>query len=258
MGSFIVDERKAMAFIDPNTKQLRIQPARIQSYGDQFNSTASSVNNSPQVNFNGMAYDSDNSELTRLITGPSDVMMSGVFGGLPGQRYEDGRFVMEANSGPLLIGPPEAFYAFTSIRTDGTPEEEDDYDTEQEFDDDCDLITAFLDMSDDDADGQEPELAEEDITSPTTTDAPDSTPARPRGMTNILDHLDRGVVSSFRNHQDRHRHTSGLPHDYNQDSTPIRDGRTADDVMTPLRKRRGGGILKKTAVRRMPVMGGFS
>jgi len=255
MGSFIVDEKKAMAFIDPNTKQLRIQPARI-PYTDPFNSTASSVNNSPQVNFNGMTYDSDQSDFPRLITGPSDVMMSGVFGGMPGQRYEDGRFVMEANNGPLLIGPPEAFYPFTSIRTDGTPEEEDDYDTEEEFEDDVDLITAFLDMEDDDED--EPEFFDDEITSPATTDAPDSTPAGPRSMAQMLDHLDRGVVSSFRNHQDRHRHVSQLPHDFNQDSTPIRDGRTADDVMTPLRKRKGGGILKNKTPRRMPVMGGFS
>jgi hypothetical protein len=75
-------------------------------------------------------------------------------------------------------------------------------------------------------------------------------------MVQMLNHLDRGVVSSFRNNQDRHRHTSKLPHDFNQDSTPIRDGRTADDVMTPLRKRKGGGILKKTP--RRPVMGSFA
>jgi hypothetical protein len=257
MGSFIVDENKAMAFIDPNTKQLRIQPAR-QPFIDPFNSTASSVHNSPQVNFAGLAYESDTSDFPRLMNGPSDVMMSGVFGGMPGQRYEDGRFVMEANNGPLLIGPPEAFYPFTSIRTDGTPEEEDDYDTEEEFDDDVDLLTAFLDMEDDDED--EPGFFDEEITSPATTDAPpDSTPAGPRSMVAMLDHLDRGVVSSFRNNQDRHRHVSQFSHDMTQDSTPIRDGRNADDVMTPLRKRKGGGILKKPATpRRMPLMGGFS
>ncbi|KIV99774.1 uncharacterized protein PV09_08580 [Verruconis gallopava] len=251
MGSFIVDEKKAMAFIDPNTKQLRIQPARI-PHVDPFYSTASSVNNSPQVNFSSMAYDSDNSDFPRLLTGPSDVMMSGVFGGLPGQRYEDGRFVMEAN-GPLLIGPPEAFYPFTSIRNDGTPEDDDDdYMTEEEFDDDVDLITAFLDVE---GDEDEPEFAEDDITSP-TTDAADETPLARRS---ILAHLDGGIVSSFRNHQDRHRHASKLPHDRNLDSTPIRDGRTADEVMTPLRKRKGsGGIHKSKPPRRMPLIGGFS
>jgi hypothetical protein len=256
MGSFIVDEKKAMAFIDPNTKQLRIQPARIPLV-DPFNSIASSANNSPQVNFSGMAYDSDNSDLTRLITGPSDVMMSGVFGGLPGQRYEDGRFVMEAN-GPLLIGPPEAFYPFTSIRADGTPDEEDEYLTEEEFEDDVDLITAFLDMEDDE-DEDELDFADEDFTSPTTTDAPDTTPHSRNRSKSWLEHLDSGIVSSFRNHQDRHRHASKLPHDFNQDSTPIRSGKTADDVMTPLRKRKGGGILKtKAPPRRIPLIGGFS
>jgi hypothetical protein len=254
MGSFIVDEKKAMAFIDPNTKQLRIQPARV-PFLDTFNSTASSVNNSPQVNFNGMVYDSDNSDFPRLITGPSDVMMSGVFGGLPGQRYEDGRFVMEAN-GPLLIGPPEAFYPFTSIRADGTPDEEDEYLTEEEFEDDVDLLTAFLDV---DGDEDELDFVDEDITSPTTTDAPDNTPHARKESTSWLNHFDRGVVSSFRNHQDRHRHASKLPHDFNQDSTPIRDGKAADEVMTPLRKRKGSGILKNTAPpRRMPLIGGFS
>lgn len=243
-----------MAFIDPNTKQLRIQPARV-PFLDPFHSTTSSVNNSPQVNFNGMAYDSDNSDFPRLLTGPSDVMMSGVFGGLPGQRYEDGRFVMESN-GPLLIGPPEAFYPFTSIRADGTPDEEDEYMTEEEFEDDVDLITAFLDMEDED---EEPEFDEDDITSPTTTDAPDSTPHGRNRSKSWLDHFDPAIVSSFRNNQDRHRHASKLPHDFNQDSTPIRSGKTADEVMTPLRKRKGGGILKtKAAPRRMPLIGGFS
>lgn len=257
MGSFIVDENKAMAFIDPNTKQLRIQPARL-PFLDPFNSTASSANNSPQVRFNTLAYESDNSEFPRLITGPSDVMMSGVFGGMPGQRYEDGHFVMEAN-GPLLIGPPEAFYPFTSIRADGTPDSnEDEYMSEDESEDDGDIIATFFDLDEYDVE-EEPDLGEEDITSP-TTDGPDSTPAHHARTTSqsLLDHFDRGVVTSFRSHQDRHRYNSKLPHDLDPNSTPVRSGKTAEEVMTPTRKRKSGGILKTRAPRRLPVMGGFS
>jgi hypothetical protein len=263
MGSFIVDEKKAMAFIDPRTKQLRIQRARL-PYFDPFrqNSTGSSAGNSPQVAFQNLAYDSDNSELSRLLTGPSDVMMSGVFGGLPGQRYQDGRFVVEAN-GPLLIGPPEAFYPFASFRADGTPdtESEEEFTTEDEFDDDVDLLTAFLDMDEFDESDVAPEIDDEDIMSPTTTDAIESIPTqggRTRSVSQaLINHFDRGVVNSFRNNQDRYRHVSKLPHDYSNISTPVRQGKTAEELMTPPRKRKNP-VAHDSASRRLPVMGSFA
>jgi hypothetical protein len=261
LGSFVVDQQKAMAFIDPNTKQLRIQRARS-PFVNPFlqNSTESSAGNSPQVPFQVLAYDSDQSSQSHLFTGPSDVMMSGVFGGVPGQRYQNGRFVVEA-PGQLLIGPPEAFYPFIPIRDDGTPDSDIDEEitTEDEFEDDGDLLSFFLDMDgEDDDDDDDDEELDDDATSPTTTDAAEATPSHTRNISQaMIDHFDRGVVNSFRNNQDRYRTVSRLPHDTSSLSTPVRRGKTAETLMTPPRKRKSSNTHEQRAVRRLPVMGGF-
>ncbi|TLD37472.1 hypothetical protein E2P81_ATG04284 [Venturia nashicola] len=258
MGSFVVDEQKAMAFIDPNTRQLKIHRARVPFLGATRSGMAtpgSTTSNSPQVSSQNLTYESDNSEVSHGIQRPFDVMMSGVFGGMPGQRYQDGRFVVEAN-GPMLIGPPEAFYPFVSTRPDGTIEvDSDDFDTEDDSEGDCNIIDAFLDMGDYD-DEEEPEIEEEESTSPPPTDAADHTPTQKRSVTeHLIRNFDRGIISSFRNNQDRSRQLSGRPHISNM-STPVRDGRTAEDIMTPPRKRKRSGTHEKT-LRRAPLMGRF-
>jgi hypothetical protein len=259
LGSFVVDQKKAMAFIDPNTKQLRIQRARS-PFVNPFlqNSTESSAGNSPMVPFQALAYDSDHSSQSHLFTGPSDVMMSGVFGGVPGQRYQNGRYVVEA-PGQLLIGPPEAFYAFTSFRADGTPDtdEDEEFTTEDEFEDDGDLLACFLDINGGDDDVDE-DLDEDDITSPTTTDAAEAAPSHNRNISQaLINHFDRGVVNSFRNNQDRYRTVSRLPHDTSNLSAPVRSGKTAETLMTPPRKRKSTNAHEKQTARRLPMMGGF-
>jgi hypothetical protein len=265
MGSFVIDDKKAMAFIDPRTKQLKIHRARVPFLGATRSGQAtpgSSTTNSPQVSTQNLVYDSDTSDLSHLLARPSDVMMSGVFGGVPGQRYQDGRFVIEAN-GPMLIGPPEAFYPWNSIKADGTPDDDSDagFDTEGSFDDDddCDILT-FLDMGEYDNE-EEPELDEEESTSPTATDALENTPTQKGHSRNISEALmrnfDRGIVSSFRNNQDRYRQVSKLPHDMDSMSAPVRDGRTAEDLMTPPRKRKRSSAHDKIP-RRVPMMGGFN
>lgn len=258
MGSFVVDEQKAMAFIDPNTRQLKIHRARVPFLGATRSGMAtpgSTTSNSPQVCSQNLAYESDNSEVSHSIQRPFDVMMSGVFGGLPGQRYQDGRFVVEAN-GPMLIGPPEAFYPFVSTRPDGTIEvDSDDFDTEDDSDGNCNIIDAFLDMGDYE-DDEEPEVDEEESTSPPPTDAADQTPTQKRSVTeHLIRNFDRGIIGSFRNNQDRSRQLSGRPHISNM-SAPVRDGRTAEDIMTPPRKRKRSGTHDK-APRRAPLMGRF-
>ncbi|QDS75592.1 hypothetical protein FKW77_006280 [Venturia effusa] len=258
MGSFVVDEQKAMAFIDPNTRQLKIHRARAPFVGATRSGMAtpgSTTSNSPQVLSQNLAYESDNSDLSHGIQRPFDVMMSGVFGGLPGQRYQDGRFVMEAN-GPMLIGPPEAFYPFVSARADGTIEvDSDDFDTEDDSEIDCNIIDAFLNMGDYE-DEEEPEIDEEESTSPPPSEAADKTPAQKRSVTeHLIRNFDRGIVSSFRNNQDRSRQLSGLPHTGNR-AAPVRDGRTAEDLMTPPRKRKRSSAHDNTT-RRAPPMGRF-
>jgi hypothetical protein len=260
LGSFTHDRRKVLCDTDPTTGKFRIRERVSIPVLNPFhpNSTESSAGNSPQVPLQGLVYDSDQSDLTHLFTGPSDVMMSGVFGGVPGQRYQNGHFVIEAN-GPLLIGPPEAFYPFTSFNSDGTPEtdDEEEISTEDEFEDDVDIFTAFLDVREDD-DEDEEELEEDDSTSPTVTDVADSTPTHARSISQaMIDHFDRGVVNSFRTNLDRHRMISRLPQDKSTVSAPLRTGKTAETVMTPSRKRKSSSTHEKTP-RRLPVMGGFN
>lgn len=258
MGHFVVDEKKAMAFIDPRTKQLKIHRARVPFLGatrvgeDTHGSTTS---NSPQVSSHNLVYDSDNSDFSQLYRRPSDPAMSGVFGGVPGQRYQDGRFVMETN-GPLM-GPPEAFFAFTSVQADGTLDENTDgYHTEEESEDDRNIFDAFCDM-DDYEDEEEPDVDREESTSPPPTDAADDTPKQKRSVTeHLMRNFDRGIVSSFRNNQDRYRQVSRLPHDISNMSAPVRHGKTAEDLMTPPRKRKRLNGKDKTR-RHRPVMGSF-
>ncbi|KAF2432778.1 hypothetical protein EJ08DRAFT_113376 [Tothia fuscella] len=258
LGTFDHDRRKYLCDTDPTTGKFRIRERVSKPLVNPFlqNSTESSADSSPQVPLQNFTYDSDHSDLTHLFTGPSDVMMSGVFGGVPGQRYQNGRFVVEANA-PLLIGPPEAFYPFTSLRSDGTPEtdDEDEISTEDDFDDDVDIFTAFLDVDSHD-DEDEESLEEDESTSPTATDVADSTPTRNISQA-LIEHFDRGVVNSFRNNQDRYRTVSRLPHDKSKLSAPLRSGKNAETVMTPSRKRKNSNPHEKTP-RRLPVMGGFN
>jgi hypothetical protein len=262
LGSFVVDQQKAMAFIDPNTKQLRIQRARSPFLNPFLqNSTESSAGNSPQVPFQALSYDSDQSSQSHLFTGPSDVMMSGVFGGVPGQRYQNGRYVVEA-PGQLLIGPPEAFYAFTSFRADGTPDTDgfEDLATEdEEFDNDGDLLDYFLDMDADDDEDEEEDMDGDESSTPLTTDAAETAASSHTSKISqdMLNHFDRGVVNSFRNNQDRYRTISRLAHDTSNLAAPVRTGKSAEALMTPPRKRKSNTTSEKRAPRRLPMMGGF-
>jgi len=62
------------------------------------------------------------------------------------------------------------------------------------------------------------------------------TPAPSHSM---LEHFDRGFVTSFRQNQDRHRRLSKLPHDPAERASTSRPIRTNHDtVITPLRKRK--------------------
>jgi hypothetical protein len=63
----------------------------------------------------------------------------------------------------------------------------------------------------------------------------------------MLEHFDRGVVTAFRNNQNRYRDIACLPSDPTiraSVSRPIRSGKSAETLISPLRKR---SVNKKTA-----------
>ncbi|KAF2398354.1 hypothetical protein EJ06DRAFT_523189 [Trichodelitschia bisporula] len=253
LGSFVVDHRKAVAFIDPMTKQLKIKRPvlpRIVPTASQRPSTAdSTATNSPHI-LPQMPYDGDGSAFMSLKGRRYDIMMSGLL------------------DGPLLVGPPEAFFPFTSVQPDGKIETDDDalFSSEDEMDDMDVDITHWLDCGSDEDDNEAEDTEhhhddDDDLTSGTATDVPDSTPVRrpkSNSITNMMEHFDRGIVNSFRNNQDRYRAVSKFPHDISSVVAPVRSGKTAEELMTPPRKRKNsgaGGSTLRQGLRQRAIAG---
>ncbi len=175
-------------------------------------------------------------------------MLTGIFGSAPGTEY----FLGNHNN----IGPPEAFYPFVSIGSNGNINiMEDDDDDSDDFEDDVN-ITDFMDFgSDADDTDVEQEEEEGDMLATPTAGGPASdgflptastpTPAahgtRKRSTSDVmLEHFDRGVVTAFRNNQNRYRDVASLPSDpaaRASVSRPVRSGKSAEALISPLRKR---------------------
>lgn len=115
--------------------------------------------------------------------------------------------------GGQALGPPEAFYPFTSIDANGnmaqdssSAYDEDDLDTGDISD-----LNEFFAFDDADIGDDEGEGVEESSESPVGDVDPSSTPARPTTARSedqvhpLLDHFDKGVVGSFRRNQNRHQ-----------------------------------------------------
>ena len=241
MGTFAVDDTKPMAMFDHRTKTLRIDFPRRSS--NVFPNGTSSTSTSPNASFQGMDVFG---EMPSLFSATPDVMMSGVFGSHPGQRLQqNGCWVWSSTD--LFggqIGLPETFFPSIDLDPNGNllAETEAIYTTEEEDNDDDVDIHTFIDMTGYQSnDEKAPELDAEETE---TTDAQDANPkasGRVRSSSQrLLDHFDReaGTVSAFRNHHDRFRRASKLPHDVSLIATPLKTGKTAEDLMSPLRKRR--------------------
>lgn len=132
--------------------------------------------------------------------------------------------------------------------------DEDEYDDSEDFEDDLN-IADFMDFG---SEGDDTDVDEDDdeMEVPTTPGnssmaPPSSTPVAPTSMTQtpghhrttsdfMLEHFDRGVVTAFRNNQNRYRDVSSLPQDpaaRASVSRPVRSGKSAETLITPLRKR---------------------
>lgn len=152
-------------------------------------------------------------EASPMISNSGNIMMSAMadfanpFGEMNMNGW-DGSWI-----GGQALGPPEAFYPFTSINADGTlvqdsssAYDEDDLDDEEILD-----VTDFITFGDDDTDDENNEVEQSSDADATSTPAPSSTPARPTTARSedqvhpLLDHFDKGVVGSFRRNQNQHQ-----------------------------------------------------
>lgn len=217
-------------------------------------STSSTANNSPRASlaqFNSVS-DSEAEGLNNAIS--ADVMLTGIFGSAPGTDY----FFSTDN-----VGPPEAFFPFVSIGSNGSmePFDEDDFESE-DYEDDLN-IGDFMDFGDD-SDNTDMDDDGEETDAPTTPGASmhnghgsiqetpvEETPSNRKRTTSdvMLEHFDRGVVTAFRNNQNRYRDVASLPSDptaRNAVSRPVRSGKSADALITPLRKRSKSNRMAKS------------
>lgn len=252
-GIFIHEDfSKAIAVTNRTTKRLTFYRPRtpmiswIPINGAQSSST-SNPNDSPRASlaqFNASDSEVSNEMFNNPFT-TSDIMLTGIFGAAPSNEYLFG-----AES----IGPPEAFYPFVSIGANGVVDDDDDLEDE-DYEDDLN-ITDFMDFGSD-VDATDVEQDEEETDMPATPAASamvmngstpaQSTPAndtpvnRKRSTSDaMLQHFDRGVVTAFRNNQNRYRDIAQLPSDPTiraSVSRPVRSGKSAEAVMTPMRKR---------------------
>ncbi|KAL6152177.1 hypothetical protein ACJBU6_09058 [Exserohilum turcicum] len=230
---------KAVSFYRPRTVLIPWIPLT-----DYQSSTSSTVNNSPRNSIAQM--NASDSEVSNEVFNnglSTDIMLSGIFGSGP----NDYMFGNES------VGPPEAFYPFDGSSSD-------------DYEDDIN-ITDFMDFGSDadDTDIDDDDVEDTDVpaTPATSTVAHvGSTPAAPQTDTPqtrkrttsdvMLEHFDRGVVTAFRTNQSRYRDVASLPSDpaaRASVSRPVRSGKSAEALITPLRKRSRSNRVAKSPLK---------
>jgi hypothetical protein len=158
-----------------------------------------------------------------------NLMMSGLFHGGPGNEYLRGGQVM---------GPPEAFYPFKSVGTDGRVTEElddDDEDSDEAMLDVGDFIDFGGSLTDDDDDQDENE------------DSKGKSKALISSKQTLLDHLDGSNVTAFRRNTTRvnaylklPKHREFMPFSPPGTTSAVRYGKQSEmsAPIAPLRKRK--------------------
>jgi hypothetical protein len=265
-GIFIHEDRtQAIAVTNRATKTVTFYRPRPQAIpwipiNGTHSSTSSTANNSPRATlaqFHNVS-DSEAEAMNNALS--TDIMLTGIFGSAPGSDY----FFSNDN-----VGPPEAFYPFVSIGSNGSMDAIDDDDFESEdYEDDLN-IGDFMDFGDD-SDNSDMEDDGEETDAPTTPGASthngdgsiqatsiEETPGnRKRTKSDVmLEHFDRGVVTAFRNNQNRYRDVASLPSDPTARasvSRPVRSGKSADALITPLRKRSKSNRMAKSPMAPIP------
>lgn len=235
---------------------------------DYQSSTSSTVNNSPR---NSIAQlNASDSEVSNEIVANgfgADIMLTGIFGSAPSNDFVFGH---------ESIGPPEAFYPFVSISANGEMgiiDDDEDDSSSDEYEENLNLAD-FMEFP---SDGDDTDLGEEDddmedtdvpATPATSSMAPhDSTPAAPSTTTPkarkrstsdvMLGHFDATVITAFRNNQNRYRDVASLPSDpaaRASISRPVRSGKSAEALITPLRKRSRSNRIAKSPLKNSTTM----
>lgn len=144
----------------------------------------------------GVAQTPGAEHMSPLMSDPANLMMSAMFTPLDNAL------------GGQALGPPEAFYPFTSVSTDGTVIHDNlsSYDEDDMDDEDLWNVEDFVDFGDNSSDE---EGGAEDDSGNTTADPLSSTPVRPTTKDSeahaLLNHLKGGIVGAFRRNQHHHQ-----------------------------------------------------
>ncbi|KAF3042463.1 hypothetical protein E8E12_009829 [Didymella heteroderae] len=267
-GVFVHKESNAaIAITNRATKTVTFYRPRVQQIpwipiNGTHSSTSSTANNSPRASLAQFANVSDSeAEAMNNALSATDIMLTGIFGSAPG----NGDFFFSNDN----VGPPEAFYPFVSLGANGNMDAYDDEDFESEDYEDDLKIDDFMDFGDD-SDNSDMEDDGEETDAPTTPGASQSNGGRSVEATPIeetpgnrkrtksdvmLEHFDRGVVTAFRNNQNRYRDVASLPSDptaRNAVNRPVRSGKSADALITPLRKRSKSNRMAKSPMAPIP------
>ncbi|KAL3482307.1 hypothetical protein BJX99DRAFT_216770 [Aspergillus californicus] len=262
MGTFVADPHKPVALVDCTGKHLVIIPAYSSSRHDWLESAATSAcgtaNNSPRATTMHLIDESDtdalvspNMDYSPMLASSANLMMTAL-----GNDIAPGGQVM---------GPPEAFYPSRDFAIDSSFEEdEEDDDPEAKLN-----VDDFIDFGDGSSDDDSDRAYEEDtMASPMAMKAVGGTngisaanrsaePQQASSAERFLNHLDRGIVTAFRQNHNRYQALLRLPQhkEFMPANTPsrpasvFRHARHADQ-RTPTKKRKAGGLTGGEAVRR--------
>jgi hypothetical protein len=267
-GVFVHKESNAaIAITNRATKTVTFYRPRVQQIpwipiNGTHSSTSSTANNSPRASLAQFANVSDSeAEAMNSALSTTDIMLTGIFGSAP----SNGDFYFSNDN----VGPPEAFYPFVSLGVNGNFDAYDDEDFESEDYEDDLKIDDFMDFGDE-SDNSDMEDDGEETDAPTTPGASQTNGGRSVEATPIeetpgnrkrtksdvmLEHFDRGVVTAFRNNQNRYRDVASLPSDptaRNAVNRPVRSGKSADALITPLRKRSRSNRMAKSPMAPVP------
>ncbi|MCJ1377081.1 hypothetical protein MMC17_000171 [Xylographa soralifera] len=264
MASWIVDPTKPIAVIDSTGKTMLIyaapRSARKTTAGF-ISSLSSSTTTSPKTSFATLAHELGDNEIDRsdlssqeppttMIESGANLMLSGLLhGGLGSEHVLGGQ----------VLGPPEAFYPFRSIDANGLMLDDDDL---EEDDDDPEYmlnLQDFIDFGDssdsdleNDTNADSSALGSPVLTIPRNTFTPSragSASTQQSSTQALLQHFDKGVVSSFRRNQTRHQSLLRRPN-LSSSFAAIKGGRhiTANAPISPPRRRKANRILSNNPI----------
>ncbi|KAI9844019.1 MAG: hypothetical protein M1837_005954 [Sclerophora amabilis] len=275
LGSWVADPSKPIAVLDSTGKRVVIYPAQKPSgskgrlFGANSSSNSSPITMSPQTPLASLVDDSENdrggfsfeTQRSGLNGQRTNLMMGGLLHSAPENDL--------AISGQIF-GPPEAFYPYWEPGTDGGPNKDGDFhDDEDEAMLNVDDFVDFGDSSssdedDNDRDEEQPQNTkhsrsknEGPISSPMITPSkPESKLTHSNNYSQkLIDHFDRGVVTSFRRNQTRPRSRFSHGRPGLRDNSPFAP-KTFDK--TSMKGGRFAAIAPHTSIRKRKLSGSIT